>query len=297
MKWLLFSDLDGTLLNHEDYSFEDARPVLERIRREGIPLVIASSKTRAEVEAIQDDMGLRMPFIVENGGGIYFPRGWRGIPYLPGSAREPYFAVRLGMPYGEIREFVARTRQWIPLRGFGDMAVEEVARLTDLPLERARLAMEREFSEPFLLEDGERLSELTALAEEVGLSVTRGGRFFHFIRRGQDKGRAARFVKTIFGRQWNEPILTVGLGDGPNDIPLLMAVDYPVQIPSPGGKGLQCRIPRLMVADAPGSLGWRRAVEGILGWTGERNGEVPMAEPFDRDESGRGNDGDRKEKS
>lgn len=272
MKWLLFSDLDGTLLNHDDYSFEDARPVLERIRREGIPLVIASSKTRAEVEAIQDEMGLRMPFIVENGGGIYFPRGCRGIPYMPGSAREPYFAVRLGMPYGEIREFVTRIRQRIPLRGFGDMPVEEVARLTDLPLERARLAKEREFSEPFLLDDGERLPELIGLAEEIGLSVTRGGRFFHLVRRGQDKGTAARFVKEFFQRTWSDEIRTIGLGDSRNDIPLLMAVDDPVQIPSPGGKGLRFRIPRLMVADVPGSLGWRRAVEGILGWTGASDG-------------------------
>ncbi|PKN35377.1 MAG: mannosyl-3-phosphoglycerate phosphatase [Deltaproteobacteria bacterium HGW-Deltaproteobacteria-19] len=293
MKWLLFSDLDGTLLNHDDYSYEDARPVLERIRREGIPLVIASSKTRVEVEEIQEEIGLRMPFIVENGGGIYFPRGCRGTPYLPGSEREPYFAVRLGMPYEEIREFVARAQQRIPLRGFGDMTVEEVARLTDLPLERARLAKTREFSEPFLLEDGEWLPELTARADEIGLSITRGGRFFHLVRHGQDKGRAVRFVKTVFRRQWNEPILTVGLGDSLNDIPLLMAVDYPVLIPSPGGKELQIEVPRLILATVPGSLGWRKSVEGILGWTGEREGEIPGG---GRDAENRDKMGDDKDK-
>lgn len=274
MKWIVFTDLDGTLLNHDDYSCEAARPVVERIQREGIPLIIASSKTRAEIEVIQEELAFKTPFIVENGGGIYFPGGYRGIPFQPGAEREPYFVVRLGLAYGEIREFVARVRQRIPLRGFGDMTIEEVARLTDLPLEKAQLAKEREFSEPFLLEEVERLPELTALAEEMGLSITRGGRFYHLLRRGQDKGAAARFVKEIFRRRWNDEIRTVGLGDSLNDLPLLMAVDDPVQIPSPGGKGLRFRIPGLMVADVPGSLGWRRAVEGILGWTGASDGTI-----------------------
>ncbi len=283
MKWLLFTDLDGTLLNHDDYSCEEARPVLDRLRQEGIPVIIASSKTRAEVEVIQEDLALRVPFIVENGGGIYFPRGYRGIPFLPGSEREPYFAIRLGTAYDKIREFVVRARRAIPLRGFGDMAVEEVARLTDLPPERARLAKEREFSEPFLLEDGERLPGLTALADEAGLAVTRGGRFYHLLRRGQDKGRAARFVKAVFERHWNELVMTVGLGDSLNDLPLLEAVDCPVLIPSPGGKGLAISVPRLVRAKEPGSRGWRKAVEGILGWTGQWEGEEPVGERPARD--------------
>jgi mannosyl-3-phosphoglycerate phosphatase len=278
MKWLLFTDLDGTLLNHDDYSCEEARPALDRLRREEIPVVIASSKTRAEVEAIQEELALRMPFIVENGGGIYFPRDYPGIPSLPGSEREPCFAVRLGTAYGEIREFVTRAQREIPLRGFGDMTVEEVSRLTNLPPERASLAKDREFSEPFLLEDRQKLPRLTSLAEEAGLSITRGGRFYHLLRRGQDKGRAVRLVKAVFERHWNELILTVGLGDSLNDIPLLEAVDCPVLIPSPGGKDLAVSIPRLVRAAEPGSRGWRMAVEGILGWRGHRDGEEPAGE-------------------
>jgi mannosyl-3-phosphoglycerate phosphatase len=278
MKWILFSDLDASLLNHEDYSFNEARPVLDRLRREGIPLILVSSKTRAEVEALQEEMGLSMPFIVENGGGIYFPRGCRGIPFGPGAERKPYFVIHLGTSYGEVREFVRRVQPRIRLRGFGDMTAEEVARLTNLPVERARLAKEREFSEPFLLEDAEALPELAALADQAGLSITRGGRFYHLLRRGQDKGAAVRFITEMFRKQGGEEILTVGLGDSPNDVPLLEAVDYPVLIPSPGGRGLEISLPRLVRAEHPGSLGWRRAVEGILGWSGDRDDQGVSAE-------------------
>lgn len=295
MKWLLFTDLDGTLLDHDDYSCEEARPVLDRLQREGIPLVIASSKTRAEVETIQDDLSLKMPFIVENGGGIYFPRGCRDIPVMSGSGREPYFAIRLGLAYGEIRNFVTEVRPRIPLRGFGDMTVEEVARLTGLPPDRAALAMDREFSEPFLLEDGERLPELAAMAERAGLSITRGGRFYHLLRRGQDKGTAARFVKEVFRRAWNEEIRTVGLGDSLNDLPLFMAVDHPVLIPSPGGRDLEISIPGLVRARERGSMGWRQSVEEILGWTGGLDGKMAGNGTDAQDGDGPGDDTDRKE--
>lgn len=268
MKWIVFSDLDGTLLNHDDYSCEAARPVVDRIQREGIPLIIASSKTRAEIEMIQEELAFKTPFIVENGGGIYFPGGYRGIPFEPGAGREPYFVIRLGLAYGEIREFVARVQPRIPIHGFGDMTVEEVARRTDLPPEKARLAKNREFSEPFLLEEGERLPELTVLAEESGLSITRGGRFYHLLRRGQDKGAATRFVTEVFRKTWNDEIRTVGLGDSLNDLPLLMAVDRPVLIPSPGGRDLEISLPGLVRAREQGSLGWKQSVEEILGWTG-----------------------------
>jgi len=75
MNILVFTDLDGSLLNHDDYSFEEARPALDRLRKAKIPLIFVTSKTCREVEPLQNRLGLREPFIVENGGGIFVPRG------------------------------------------------------------------------------------------------------------------------------------------------------------------------------------------------------------------------------
>jgi mannosyl-3-phosphoglycerate phosphatase len=48
MKLMVVSDLDGTLLDHSDYSFDLVLPVLDRMDEAGIPLVVNTSKTRAE---------------------------------------------------------------------------------------------------------------------------------------------------------------------------------------------------------------------------------------------------------
>jgi mannosyl-3-phosphoglycerate phosphatase len=66
---LIFTDLDGTLLD-SSYSFNDALPALDLIRERAIPLIICSSKTRAEIEHYRKRLDNRHPFISENGGGF-----------------------------------------------------------------------------------------------------------------------------------------------------------------------------------------------------------------------------------
>ena len=70
MSLVVFSDLDGTLLDHYTYSFEDARPALGRLRAAGVPLVLCTSKTRAEIAPLRDALRNTHPFISENGGAV-----------------------------------------------------------------------------------------------------------------------------------------------------------------------------------------------------------------------------------
>lgn len=260
---VLFTDLDGTLLDHEDYSFAGAAPALERLRGEGIPLVFTTSKTRREIEALREVLGFRDPFVSENGGGVFFPGAYG--PWVPGGEPfPPHVLVRFGKPYGEIRRFVSALPRSFGVRGFGDMAAEEIARLTGLPPDQAKLAAERDFTEPFVLGNGSALPELRALAEREGLQIVRGGRFHHLIGKGQDKGRAVLFVAEVFGKKNGTRPVTVGIGDSPNDFPMLEAVDVPVLIPHPGGRHEALRLPGLIRAPLPGSRGWNASVEALL---------------------------------
>ena len=53
MKNIIFTDLDGTFLNHHNYSFEEAQEALETISQKKIPLIFTTSKTKIEVELLQ----------------------------------------------------------------------------------------------------------------------------------------------------------------------------------------------------------------------------------------------------
>lgn len=261
---LVFTDLDGSLLNHEDYSCQEALPAISRLRARRIPLIFVTSKTRGEVEVIQQEIGIREPFIVENGGGIFIPASYRGWTLTTARAVSGYSLIELGVGYGRIRAFLAKFGGDFGIKGFGDWTVGEIAEKTGLDTARAALARVREFTEPFLPAPDADMKNLQRLAAEHGLKITRGGRFFHLIGAGQDKGAAVRTLRRLAGNQSGPRPLAIGIGDSENDLPMLQEVDIPVVIPRPDGSCLDLSLPRLVVAAWPGSRGWNGAVEEIL---------------------------------
>lgn len=264
MKIMIFTDLDGSLLDHDDYSFDYARPSLDRIKRDGIPLVITTSKTRVEVEEIQREMGMKGPFIVENGAAVFFPLGYHGLTPSECEIRPPYALIKLGRPYGEIREFIEKTKVTFGIRGFGDLTVYEVGQLAGMSPQKAALAKEREFTEPFLIAGDADLQDLQELALREGMKVLKGGRFYHLVGMDQDKGRAVRIVKDLLSENHRIQVKTIGVGDSLNDLPMLEEVDIPVLIPRPDRTYEEIDLHNLRRAISPGSKGWQESLEHLL---------------------------------
>lgn len=259
---VIFTDLDGTLLHPKTYSFEDALPALRLIRQRGVPLVVVSSKTRAEIEVWRKRLGNEHPFVSENGGGVFVPAGYpllrpRGVPM------GDYVVTVLGERYETIRTGFRRVRRELgtAVQGFGDMTAGEVARLTGLPDVEAALARERDFDEPFVFGQGPDAAFLEAI-EGLGFRWTRG-RFYH-IMGASDKGRAVRLLKTWYEEKRGR-IVTVGLGDALNDLPLLREVDHPVLVRREDGThddGVS--LPGLTRTAGIGPAGWNDAVLALL---------------------------------
>src|SRR4030042_950735 len=99
---LVFTDLDGTLLDHRTYSFEPARPALRIMRESDIPLIICTSKTRAEVQEIRAALGNIDPFIVENGGAIFVPEGYFSVELPASRSDSGFLVVEMGTSYSRI---------------------------------------------------------------------------------------------------------------------------------------------------------------------------------------------------
>jgi mannosyl-3-phosphoglycerate phosphatase len=264
---IVFSDLDGTLLDPETYGWEEARPAVESLRRLEIPLVLASSKTRGEVAVHARAMKLRAPFVAENGGALVVPDGYFGHA-VPGSERHDGFDVLpLGVPRPDLVKALGEMAVKIGarVRGFASLGLAEVQRLTGLSGRAAHLALEREHDEPFVVDDESSIAALSAAAKDRRLEVTRGGRFFH-LTGGSDKGRATRVLMGLFesvGRR----LTSIGLGDAPNDLSLLTAVQQPIVIPRSDGTAdpaLAEGLPGAQVAPRSGPAGWNEAVFAVL---------------------------------
>lgn len=263
MKLVIFSDLDGTLLDHHTYSWQDAAPALEKLRDRGVPLVLCSSKTRSEMAPLWGELGLSAPFIAENGGGVYAPAGHGLADETWQPAGESWLVNPIGMPIAELRERFQSFKDDFKARGFGDMTDQEVADITGLPLAQAALARLREFNEPVLLPDPQaQADDFMAAARDAGLQATRGGRFFHLLG-GGDKGKAVNLVSDLYRRA--EPgLITAALGDAPNDLAMFQAVDRPIQVAKHDASLAELDAPNLKRVPLPGPQGWNQAVLDLL---------------------------------
>jgi mannosyl-3-phosphoglycerate phosphatase len=263
---VIFTDLDGTLLDHDSYSCEVAKPALAHLKASNTPWVFCTSKTRAEIEPLREALGNQHPFIVENGGALFIPRGYFTVPLPPHMTIDGYLGIELGVPYATLRRTLHDIAHatGVPIRGYGDLTTQEVAALTGLSLEEAARAKAREYDEPFIIGgEGEGMEadrqRVLALIEAKGFRWTRGGRFHHLMG-CHDKGHAVSMLSEIYRTQYGS-IITVGLGDSDNDLPMLAAVDRPILVKRPDGRyNPEVALAGLELADGIGPAGWNAAV-------------------------------------
>lgn len=262
---LIFTDLDGTLLDHHTYSFEPALPALKTIREKNIPLIICTSKTRTEIEKWRQELQNEHPFISENGGAIFIPKGYFSHKFCFEKEKNDYLVIELGTPYSQLREILTRIRHALQLKikGFGDLSPDEVASLCGFSPEEARMAKKREYDEPFLLDEESAIKKVLEMASHSNLQVTRGGRFFHLM--GETGKREAFRLLTDIYRKNSEHIETIALGDSLNDLPMLRAADHPVLVQKPDGSyDSEVKLPKLYLAPGIGPTGWSEAVLELL---------------------------------
>jgi mannosyl-3-phosphoglycerate phosphatase family protein len=242
---VLFTDLDGTLLGHDDYRPGPARAAVARLQDCGVAVIPVTSKTSAELGPIVAELGLRDGWVAENGAEIRWPG--RAAPTVHGT---PYDQVRAGLA-------AAAAAADVTVRGFGDMSDAEVAELTGLTLAAARAARARAYSESFVVLRG----SVTALQAELrrrGLRAVRGGRFLT-VTGLHDKGTA---VRAILARRL--PATSWAVGDAPNDGPMLAAVARPYQVRRPDGTWAALDVAGVTRVDGVGPAGFVQVAERLL---------------------------------
>ena len=274
-RYVVFTDLDGTLLDADTYSWASATPALEVLHASGIPLILVSSKTRAEIEPLRRRLQHRDPFIVENGAAVFVPQGLFAFPLERVRTKSPYDVIELGLPYYMLRDVLKQIEDAVETRldGFGDLLVDDIMQLTGLSRTDATLAKMREYDEPYLLEGP------PALIEEVcrqivmrGLRWTKDGRLYH-LTGDNDKGEAAELLLRCYRRQQrlryqNNHVESIGIGDSINDAPLLAVVDHPVLVQKPDGSfDPDVHLPQLIRAPGIGPVGWNAAILALLDQT------------------------------
>jgi mannosyl-3-phosphoglycerate phosphatase len=263
---LIFTALEGALLDPRTGSFAEAEEALSELERRHIPMILVTSRTRAEIEPLRRKLEHSHPFITESGGGIFFPDGYFNLK-IPGAERSGrYLCVALGRPYKEVCAALddISEESGVGVTGFHHMSSREIAENTGLKPRDAGLARDREFEEPFFFTsaDEQGVARFVTAAREHGYDARPGQTFWHFSS-GCDAARAVRSLTQLFRDATRTKLRAVGIGAATEDLRWLRAMDQAVLLPgrpSDSEHSNANELRNIAPGEAPGPAGWSTAI-------------------------------------
>ncbi|CAN5752800.1 hypothetical protein BH23CYA1_BH23CYA1_13390 [soil metagenome] len=202
---IILTALEGMSLLVADCA--QLRTVLAQLRAKGVPVIAFTERDRAELAPIRQQLDWVDPFITESGSGIFTPVNHNPFELAPGEREGDYYVQALGCPYVQARAGLRVMANMIshPLKGFGDLTVEQLQRAAGLSQEAAHQAKAREFSEPFMTPQAVAADVVLQAAQEIGFRVIvrspEESRFSELLGAGAGLGSAAAQVIAAYQSQ------------------------------------------------------------------------------------------------
>lgn len=263
---IIFTDLDGTLLDHHNYQCDVVKPLLAQLSQAGTQVIFNTSKTFAEVTHVQQFLAHNQPFIVENGAAVYLPKYFFPLKPIGCDEYQGYWRYSFA-PLNDVlhQDLADHAKDFAGhYQLFSQMSVSQVQRLTGLDEQQSILALTRQYSDPIhFTGDDDELQGFVSCLHALGYDVLIGGRFLHATK-GNNKGRAQQWLVKQFEKHQKNPFTVIALGDSHNDIAMLEAADIAILILNPGSK-VQHEIQHKawQISDLPAPHGWIKEVSAL----------------------------------
>ncbi len=252
--WVV-SDVDGTLMDHS-YDLTPAKETIKTLQKLSIPVILCTSKTASEVKVIRKELDLTDPYIVENGAAIYGE-----------SLKKVNGEIILGKKYEFLEEILNSISKeidykLIPLNNLTD---QEATQLTGLKGKSLNLMRDRHWSMPFLNPPSFLEERINTCCKNFKVDIFKGNRMSHLLSKNSNKGKAINALKKYSNIQ---NIQIIGLGDSPNDLPLLLNSDIRIVIPGIDGPNLNL-LDKLIdleftLASEPNGYGWKNEINKLI---------------------------------
>ncbi|MCY7327361.1 MAG: HAD-IIB family hydrolase [Saprospiraceae bacterium] len=261
---VVFTDLDGTLIDHHTYDIEASRLALQQLADRGVPLVFCSSKTFAEQRHLQDQLGMFQPFIFENGSAAAIPHGFFPENLYTAARREQGYDVVV-FAHADAVALRAALAHLPEVRGYAAASDAELAAATGLTGDALGRARARWFTETLLSPLNEE--QAVAIGQRLkpdGFSLSRGGRFYTVQSDAVNKGRTVQWMMNIFRQALSKNLHFAAVCDSLHDLPMLQVVDLPFLVQRPDRTWATMDIPHLTRIEAVGPVGFSAVVSKLL---------------------------------
>ena len=220
-KIIIFSDLDGSLLNRDTFKFDTIKNFLKKLISNEIFIIPNSSKTESEILNFNKELGEKLPFIAENGSAIH------DLNLINSNFPEKISLSR------EIKEILHVFNNKIDnelkskCNFVEKLSQKKQSEILGLPTEKLKDALNRNYSVPFVFEGEKKLKDkLFKTVEKTGLTLQEGGRVINLCDK-VSKSQAMKNVIKVFKKINKDNLITIGVGDNYNDLGMLRNSDFP----------------------------------------------------------------------
>lgn len=270
MKKLVFTDLDGTLLDLETYSADLVIRSVEKLKNAGVSVIFCSSKTWAEQEYYLDQLDLNEPVIVENGSGIFLPIEF-DIAFQNQVQKlhkiHDHNVMVLGKSYDEVLQIVEENaKRYIPdLKYYANQTIDSLSEMTGLDLEAAKKAKSRDFSETLfnVKQSTTAYKNFSNALHSYGFQCMPGSRYITVTGIESNKGRAVSMLIETYKSRYAE-VISFGIGDSRNDQEMLEVVDHPYLVQRPDQTWADITVDNITKVAEVGPEGWNIMTAEIL---------------------------------
>jgi mannosyl-3-phosphoglycerate phosphatase len=268
---IIFTAVDDVFSQVSGEAWETASEALQKLARQGIPLVLSSRGTRAQVEPVRRKIQHGHPFLTESGAGLFIPDGYFNLR-LEGATR---FGRNFCVPFGRTHIEAAAALPEIAeeagasVVGFSQMSLREIARNCGLSSGDAELYRQREFGEIFFFAgETEKITKrFSQVAREKGWEALPGTPFWELRGALKQGGQnAVRYLMGIYRKSLHERQRSVGIGSDARDLYFLSATDVALVLPRHTGEfddALLSKLPRAVRTEQSGLAGWGEAIAQV----------------------------------
>ena len=254
---IVFTDLDGTLLHRDTFQFDTIKNYIKSLINKGVIIIPNSSKTEIEIEKFNEELGVNLPFISENGASIH------GLNLITSNFPNKLIVSREKEELLKIFENKVPEKLKQKCFQISKMSKKDQENILGQKDEKLKNALNRKYTLPFLFKgDKNEKNRLLKLLSANSLTLQEGGRVSNLcdnVNKVKSMNKVVKILKKI-----KEKIITIAVGDNYNDLDMLKNCDIPCLVFNDQFKLDQINIDNLIFSNKPSPEGWADVIKKAL---------------------------------
>ncbi len=254
---IIFTDLDGSLLHRDNFKFDTIKDYMKSLVNKGIIIIPNSSKTEKEIEKFNEELGIELPFISENGSAIHglnlINQNFPNKIILSREKEELLKIFKSKVPEQLINKCIQISK----------LSKKEQEKIFGQKDDKLKYVLKRKYTIPILFNgNNSEKNKLLKILNSNLLTLQEGGRVLNLCDNINKIKSMNRVIKIL--KKTEDKIKTIAVGDNYNDLEMLKNSDLPCLVFNDQFKLDKINIDNLIFSNKPSPEGWADVIKKAL---------------------------------